>query len=91
MQDNLSRLGIATRDTAESVANFFTKIVKKIGEWFEKNRVLFGTIAGIILGIIFLSMLLFVVSKATRSSQKKSTKPIKSKRKKAVKNGKKKE
>lgn len=91
MQDNLSRLGIATRDTAESVANFFTKFVKKIGEWFEKNKVLFGTIAGIIFGIIFLSMLFFVVSKATRSSQKKSTKPTKSKRKKAVKNGKKKE
>lgn len=53
MQDNLSRLGIATRDTAESVANFFTKFVNKIGEWFEKNKVLFGTIAGIILGIIF--------------------------------------
>ena len=91
MQDNLSRLGIATRDTAESVANFFTKFVKKIGEWFEKNKVLFGTIAGIILGIIFLSMLFFVVSKATRSFQKKPTKPTKSKREKAVKNGKKKE
>lgn len=91
MQDNLSRLGIATRDTAESVANFFTKFVKKIGEWFEKNKVLFGTIAGIILGIIFLSMLFSVVSKATRSFQKKPTKPTKSKRKKAVKNGKKKE
>lgn len=91
MQDNLSRLGIATRDTAESVANFFTKFVNKIGEWFEKNKVLFGTIAGIILGIIFLSMLFFVVSKATRSFQKKPTKPTKSKREKAVKNGKKKE
>lgn len=91
MQDNLSRLGIATRDTAESVANFFTNFVKKLGEWFEKNKVLFGTIAGILLGIIFLSMLFSVVSKATRSSQKKSTKPTRSKRKKAVKNGKKKE
>ena len=91
MQDNLSRLGIATRDTADSVANFFTKFVKKLGEWFEKNKVLFGTIAGIILGIIFLSMLFSVVSKATRSFQKKPTKPTKSKREKAVKNGKKKE
>lgn len=91
MQDNLSRLGIATRDTAESVANFFTNFVKKLGEWFEKNKVLFGTIAGIILGIIFLSMLFSVVSKAARSSQKKLTKPTKSKRKKAVKNAKKKE
>ena len=91
MQDNLSRLGIATRDTAESVANFFTKFVKKLGEWFEKNKVLLGTIAGIILGIIVLSMLFSVVSKATRSFQKKPTKPTKFKRKKAVKNGKKKE
>ncbi len=91
MQDNLSRLGIATRDTAESVTNFFTIFVKKIGEWFEKNKVLFGTIAGIILGLVVLSMLLIIVSKVIKSIKHKSTKQKKSNSKRTAKNGKKKE
>lgn len=101
MQDNLSRLGTATRDTTESVVNFFTNFIKRIGEVFDKNKVLWGAIAGILIGLFALWVLSFIISNSTKSKKrqtvklqkpkKEPTKAQKHKKKRKVKHAKEKE
>ena len=86
MQDNISRLGVATRDTTEAFASLLSVFIKKLGEWFDKNSTLFVTITAVFFGIIALLIFLAIISKIMRPSKKQSKAYTTTKKHKKVKN-----
>lgn len=96
MYDNASRVGTATKDTAQKVSTFVSNVFNKLGKWFDDNSELFATIAGVFLGLIALLVVLAVIAKFTgkpkkQVKSKQVSKPKNKTAKKKVNNAKKKE
>ena len=72
MYDNASRTGVAVRDTATAVGDFLSDLVKKLGDWFEKNTKTFAIIVAVLIFLMFLSVLLTFVAKVSSKQRRKN-------------------
>ena len=72
MYDNASRTGVAVRDTATAVGDFLSDLMKKLGDWFEKNTKTFAIIVAVLIFLMFLSVLLTFVAKVSNKQRRKN-------------------
>ena len=97
MYDHASRTGVAVRNTTSAVSDFLSDLLKKLGDWFEKNTKTFAIIVAVLIFLMFLSMLLTFVAKVSNKHQRKNNssnqqkKSYSKQKKKKVKHAKKKE